>query len=91
MAWTIEYSGTSQRRLRKLDEPAAQRIVNNMGRRLKSDNPPRDCIPLTTPPREKLCRYRIGGYRVICEIRYKTEIILVTEIKKRGDNPYRNL
>ena len=89
MAWTIEYSQTAKRGLRKLDKTVARRIMRRMDERVASDDPPRDCVPLKTQT-GKLCRYRIGGYRVICEIRYPTRNIRVAEIGGRG-NVYQNL
>ena len=85
MIWTIEYSATARRGLRKIDKTAARRIAKRMNERVASDDPPRDCIPLRGTRVRKLCRYRIGDYRVICEIRYPVRNILVAEIGGRGD------
>lgn len=84
MAWTIEYSHTAKRGLRKLDKTVARRIAKRMDERAASDDPPRGCLPLKAPMR-RLCRYRIGDYRAICEIRYKARSILVAEVGPRDD------
>ena len=84
MAWTIEYSQTAKRGLRRLDKTVARRIAKRMDERAASDDPPRGCVPLTGRKR-RVCRYRIGGYRVICEIRYKARNILVAEVGGRGE------
>ena len=84
MAWTIEYSRTAKRGLRKLDKTIARRIAKRMDERVASAYPPRDCIPLKRRER-RVCRYRIGDYRVICEIHYTDRNILVAEIGGRGE------
>lgn len=67
-----------------MDKTAARRIAKRMDERVASDDPPRDCIPLKGARIRKLCRYRIGGYRVICEIRHTARNILVAEVGGRG-------
>ena len=66
-----------------MDKTATRRIAKRMNERVASDDPPRDCIPLRGTRVRKLCRYRIGDYRVICEIRYPVRNILVAEIGGR--------
>lgn len=84
MTWTIEYSATAMRGLRKIDKTAARRIAKRMNERVASDDPTRGCIPLTGNMGD-LCGYRIGGYRVICDIRHTAHIILVADVGPRGD------
>ena len=67
-----------------MDKSVARRIAKRMDERVASDYPPRDCIPLRGERIRKLCRYRIGDYRVICEIRYRIRNILVAEVGGRG-------
>ena len=84
MAWTIEYSHTAKRGLRRLDKTVARRIAKRMDERAASDDPPRGCLPLTGR-RRRVCRYRVGNFRAICEIRYKERNILVAEVGPRDD------
>lgn len=68
-----------------MDKTVARRIAKRMDERVASDDPPRDCIPLKGARTRKLCRYRIGGYRVICEIRHTSHNILVADVGGRDD------
>ena len=68
MAWTIEYTDTATRQLRKLDRQSALRIVDYMEARVAGSGDPRSAGKALTGPLGGLWRYRIGDHRVICEI-----------------------
>ena len=68
MAWTIEYTDTATRQLRKLDRQSALRIVDYMESRVAGSGDPRSAGKALTGPLGGLWRYRIGDHRVICEI-----------------------
>ena len=85
MAWTIEYTDTAKRELGKLDRQTARRIVDYMNERVAVLNDPRDLGGALTGPLGGLWRYRVGDYRVICDIQDR---VLVTRISRR-DQAYR--
>lgn len=85
MAWTIEYSDTAKDQLRKLDKPIARRIVDYMDERIADLENPRSSGKALTGPLGGLWRYRVGDYRVICEIRDGALCILVLELGNRRD------
>jgi len=68
LAWTIEYTDTATRQLRKLDRQSALRIVDYMESRVAGSGDPRSAGKALTGPLGGLWRYRIGDHRVICEI-----------------------
>ena len=68
MAWTIEYTESATRQLRKLDRQSALRIVDYMEARVAGSGDPRSAGKALTGPLGGLWRYRIGDHRVICEI-----------------------
>ncbi|OIQ68331.1 plasmid stabilization system protein [mine drainage metagenome] len=81
MAWTIEYTESATRVLRKLDKPVARRIVDFMDERVASHNDPRSMgKALTGPMLGAYWRYRVGDYRIICDIQDAALHILVIEI-----------
>lgn len=85
MAWTIEYSDTAKDQLRKLDKPIARRIVDYMDERVADLENPRSSGKALTGPLGGLWRYRVGDYRVICEIRDGALCILVLELGNRRE------
>lgn len=68
MAWTIEYSDTAKKQLGKLDRQIARRIVDYMDRRVANAGNPRNEGKPLKGPLGGLWRYRVGDYRVVCEI-----------------------
>ena len=85
MAWTIEYTDTAERQLGKLDKQMARRIVDYMNERVAALDDPRHLGEALTGPLSGLWRYRVGGYRVICDIQDR---VLVTRVSRR-DQAYR--
>ena len=85
MAWKIEYTETARNRLRKLDKPVALRIVDYLDVRIAPLENPRSAGKALTGPMGGLWRYRVGDYRVICEIQDEVLRVLVIEIGNRRD------
>ena len=83
MAWTIEYTRTSESQLRKLDRQIARRILDYLDDKIAPLENPRTRGKALTGVLGELWRYRIGDYRVICEIRDNTMRILVVEVGHR--------
>lgn len=69
MAWKIEYTDTAREQLRKLDRQAARRILDHMDKRIAGLEDPRSAGNALKGPLGELWRYRVGDYRVLCEIR----------------------
>lgn len=88
MAWAIDYTATAKEQLRKLDKPVAKRIVDFMDERVAAANDPRQTGKALTGPLGGLWRYRVGNYRVICEIQDGALRVLVVEVGNR-DRIYR--
>ena len=85
MAWTIEYTDTAEKQLGKLDKQMARRIVDYMNERVAELDDPRHLGEALTGPLRGLWRYRVGDYRVICDIQNR---VLVTRVSRR-DQAYR--
>ncbi len=83
MAWTVEYTDTAKGQLRKLDKQTARRIVDYMDARVAGSDDPRSAGKALTGPLGGLWRYRIGDYRVICELRDEVLVVLVLRIGHR--------
>ncbi len=85
MAWTIEYAETAKRQLRKLDKTAARRIVDFMDERVAPSNDPRGIGKALKGPLGDVWRYRVGDYRVICDVQDKLLTVLVLQVGNRRE------
>ncbi len=83
MAWSIDYTDTAKRQLRKLDKQSAHRIIDYMDERIASRENPRSTGKALTGPLGDLWRYRVGGFRVICDIQDDTLRVLVVRLGNR--------
>ena len=85
MAWTIEYAETAKKQLRKLDRAAARRIVDFMDERVAPSDDPRAMGKALKGPLGDLWSYRVGDFRVICDIQDKVLTVLVLRIGNRRE------
>lgn len=85
MAWTIEYTDTAKSQLRKLDKQIARHIVDFMDDRVAVLDNPRSTGKALTGSLGELWRYRIGRYRVICDLQDSGLRVLVVKIGRRRD------
>ena len=83
MIWKIEYTKTAETQLRKLDKPVARRILDYLENNIAIlENPCMRGKGLSGPLGE-LWRYRVGDYRIICEIQNNIMRVLVVEVGHR--------
>lgn len=85
MAWTIEYTETARRQLRKLEKSAARRILNYMDQRVAPLEDARTVGKALRGPLGEFWRYRVGEYRVICQFRDQELRVLVVRVGSRKD------
>jgi len=83
VTWRIEYAQSVQKSVKKLDSGVRQRIREYLEHRVAQlDNPRQLGKPLKGEHTE-LWRYRVGDYRIICDIRDATLVVLVVRIGHR--------
>ena len=85
MAWTIEYAKTAKDQLRKLDKSAARRIVDMLGQRVATLENPRQTGKALKGPLGDFWCYRVGDYRIICDIQDSAITVLVLQIGNRRE------
>lgn len=86
MVWTINYTESAKRQLRKLDKQTALRILDFMDARIVTLDDPRGVgKALTGPMLGAYWRYRVGDYRIICDIQDGALCVLVIEIGNRRE------
>lgn len=85
MNWKISFDKKAEKKLEKLDKTVRKQIIKYFNKILDSGANPKS---FGKPLLENLAgfwRYRIGNYRVICEIRDNELLILVLEIDHRSE------
>jgi len=83
LAWTIEWTDSARKQLRKLDRQAARQIVEFVETRAAPD--PRGVGKALTAQFASLWRYRVGDYRVIVSIEDALLRILVVRVGHRRE------
>lgn len=86
MAWKIELTKTAEKELTKINKSDAKRIFNYLKKRVAVD--PRSSGKTLRGNHSGFWRYRIGDYRVICEIYDDKISVLVIRVGHRK-NIYR--
>lgn len=70
--------------LKKLDKPVAQQILRKLREVESLDDPAAMGKPLLAN-RRGLWAYRVGDYRVICDLQYGQLVVLVIELRHRSE------
>ena len=83
LVWKIEMTGEAEKELARIDKPAAKRIIRYLRERVSVD--PRSSGKSLRGDLSGLWRYRIGDYRVICELYDEKVSVLVIRIGHRKD------
>jgi len=84
LAWLVEFETAAQRDLARLDKTVARRIAEYLKLRIAPlDNPRALGHALKGSALGDLWRYRVGDYRIVCDLRDKALKILVVSIGNR--------
>lgn len=83
LAWQINFTGEAVKQLKKLDNGEAKRIKNYLRQRVEPLDDPRQLGKALQGDLSTLWRYRIGDYRLICELQESVLIVLVLRIGHR--------
>lgn len=84
MVWRIEVTDTAKKQLAKLDHQVQSEIVRYLRERISTDEDPRR---YGAPLRKELAdrwKYRVGSYRLICEIQDEKILVLVLMVGHRS-------
>lgn len=86
MAWRIEFDPRADKELRKLGPDNAKRILGFLfGRIAGSENPRSIGEALSGAELGEFWKYRVGNYRIVCEIRDGTLTVMVLKVGHRRD------
>ena len=85
VTWSITISPEAEKQAKKLGPSAEREIARYLRQRIaKAENPRHFGKPLSSNL-AGLWRYRIGDYRLICEIQDEKLVVLVIKIGHRRD------
>lgn len=85
MAWRIEITRIATRQITKLDRTAQKAIQRFLRESLSRADNPRLWGRALQGEKRGLWRYRVGDYRLICDIQDEKITILVLELGHRKD------
>ncbi len=84
MAWRIELTAAAEKQLSKIGAVEAKRVTTFLRTRIGSlDDPRQTGKALQGAKLGNLWRYRVGDYRLICELQDRRVVVLVVEIGHR--------
>jgi mRNA interferase RelE/StbE len=85
VAWTIEYDLAVRKSLEKMDAVTRRRLRNFLeGRIANLDDPRQLGQALQGSELGKFWRYRVGDYRIICDLQDRRLVVLVIETGHRS-------
>lgn len=84
MAWRIEIDKDVQRAMKKLDRQVAKRITSKL-REISRLEDPRSMGKALVGNLAGLWRYRVGDYRIVCDIEDDVLVVLVVDVAHRKE------
>ena len=85
MTWTVEFDEAAAKELRKLDPQVQREILAYFRQRIATEEDPRRFGKPLSRELTGLWRYRVRGYRMICNIEDDKLIVLVVRVSHRKD------
>jgi len=85
LAWTVEVSDIASAQLLRLDKALQRRVLDYLYERVDGCKNPRHFGEALKANRAGLWRYRVGDYRVICEIQDERLMVLALSIGHRRE------
>ena len=83
LTWKIEFTASAEKELAKLDKSGAKRIIKFLRERVSGE--PRSSGKVLKGEYSGLWRYRVGDYRLICEICDDKISVLVVRVGHRKE------
>jgi mRNA interferase RelE/StbE len=83
--WRVEISRTAEKQISKLDRVVQSSILQFLRENVQSAADPRQFGKPLRGDKKGLWRYRIGNYRIICDIQDDRVVVLVLLVGHRKD------
>lgn len=85
MSYQLMLSNKARKQLKKLDPPVAEMIIRWLKANVNGVDNLRKHGKALTGEYKDLWRYRVGNYRIICDVRDRELIILALAVGHRKD------
>ena len=85
MKYKVIFTEKAQKQLKKLDRQTSALIIGWLEKKIENCENPRAHGKSLVENKSGQWRYRVGNYRVICEIQDKEIIVLVLEVGHRRE------
>jgi mRNA interferase RelE/StbE len=86
LAWTIKFTERVDKQLSKLDRPVFSRLIAFLETRIAGAGDPRALGDALAGELTGFWRYRVGDWRIICEIQDEQVVVLVIELEPPQGN-----
>ena len=84
MTWIVEFENSARKEFKKLDFQAQKKILRFLRERITTDEDPRRFCEQLKGNWTSFWKYRIGDYRVICDIQDERLLVLVVRVRHRS-------
>jgi mRNA interferase RelE/StbE len=85
VSWTIEFSEIAVKQLQKLDKKIRLKIFDYLENRVCTSEDPKQLGKALAYKKAGLWRYRVGDYRIICQIKSETVTVFVLSVGHRKE------
>ena len=85
MCWVYRFDERALKELRKLGKPAQRQILDYLDERVAGPEDPRRFGKSLKADLTGLWRYRVGNYRILCQIREGELLVLVVAVGHRRE------
>ncbi len=83
--WRVEISRSAEKQIQKLDRTAQGSIIRFLRERVQAADNPRQWGKPLHGDKGGLWRYRVGDYRLICDMQDERVTVLVVRVGHRKD------
>ncbi len=85
MSWTVKFNDVAEKQFKKLDKPIQRRLADYLDQRIENCKDPRHFGEPLKGNKIGLWRYRVGDYRIICEILDEELVVLTLALAHRRE------
>jgi len=85
LAWIVEITSTAAKQISKLDRQAQAKVLRFLREKIATEEDPRRLGKPLRGEKAELWRYRVGDYRVICQIQDWRVVVFVLQAGHRKD------
>ncbi len=85
MSWVYRFDDRALKELKRLGKPAQRAIITYLDERIAGEEDPRRFGKGLKATLAGLWRYRVGDYRILCQIQDLEVVVLVVAVGHRRD------